>query len=159
MELIMNAYMNQYQQTQVTTAGPERILMLLYDGAIRFTGQARLAIKSGEPLAKRESISRALAIVSYLSDTLDHEAGWAGSDELDGLYGFIVNNLTQANLKDDLKALEVVEGLLQGLRDTWHEAIDKVNETKHKSSAAEKPTAASAEVGKPAEYRPLSLSL
>ncbi len=161
----MNAYMNQYQQTQVTTASPERILIMLYDGAIRFVGRARLAIEAGEKLVKRESISKAMAIVAYLSETLDHQAGWDGAEELDGLYGYMIRELTRANLKDDLKALEVVERLLTGLRDTWDEAIDLVFEQKSKATVTEKSAAASASPGKqadaelPSGYRPLSLSL
>jgi flagellar protein FliS len=161
----MNAYMNQYQQTQVTTASPERILILLYEGAIRFVVQAKEAIENGEKPRRREAISRAIAIVSYLSDTLDHQAGWSGSEELDGLYAYMVRELTLANLKEDVKALAGVEGLLQQLRETWVQAIDLVHEQKHKTTDAEKPAAApaaagkSAETGLPAGYRPLSLSL
>lgn len=153
----MNAYVNQYQQTQVTTASPERILIMLYDGAIRFLGQARNCIESGERLPKREALSRAIAIVSYLSDTLDHQAGWEHAEELDALYAFMVRELTKVNLTDDLKALEVVEGLLKELRATWAEAIDIVRE--QKCQATPHPFAAATEVGKPADYRPLSIAL
>ncbi|MEJ2199656.1 MAG: flagellar export chaperone FliS [Desulfuromonadaceae bacterium] len=156
----MNAYMNQYQQTQVTTASPERILIMLYEGAIRFTGRARLAIEDGDPACKRESISRAVAIVSYLSDTLDHNAGWDGSEELDGLYAFMIRELTQANLKNDVKALGMVEKLLSELRDTWLEAINKVHAEKHQEEKTPPAQTEKIEKGKlPANYRPLSLSL
>ena len=154
----MNAYVNQYQQTQVTTASPERILIMLYDGAIRFVGQARDAIEADDGLHKRESISKALAIVAYLAETLDHEAGWDASEELDGLYGFMTTELTKANLRDDLQALEVVEGLLQELRGTWAEAIEIVREQKSHATAAVDASVAAAEVGKPAGYRPISVS-
>jgi flagellar protein FliS len=115
-----------YQQTQITTATPEHLLLMLHDGAIRYVAQSRQAIEVGEAIPKRESVSRAMAIVSYLADTLDHEAGWDSSLDLDGLYGFMINELTKDNLKNDLQSLQVVEGLLQGLRGTWAEAIEIV---------------------------------
>jgi flagellar protein FliS len=155
----MNAYMHQYQQTQVTTASPEKILIMLYDGAIRLLGQARHGMEAGEPLKKRESISKAIAIIAYLSDTLDHEAGWEGSIELDGLYGFMVRELTRANLTDNLEAIVVVEGLLEGLRTSWAEAIQMIREQKAQATAGEAPAMAPPGVAKPAEYRPLAVSL
>lgn len=154
----MNAYVNQYQQTQVTTASPEKILIMLYDGAIRFLGQARNCIETGERLAKREAVSRAIAIVSYLSDTLDHQAGWDHAEELDALYAFMVKELTKVNLRDDIEALGVVEGLLRELRGTWAEAIEIVREQKSQATAMESSVAPATEAGKPAEYRPLSVS-
>lgn len=151
----MNAYVNQYQQTQVTTASPERILIMLYDGAIRFAGQARDAIEAGDGLYKREMISKVIAIVSYLADTLDHEAGWDGSEELDALYAFMVRELTRANLKNDLEALGSVEGLLQELRATWADAIEIIREQKCNATPMELPAAVSAE----GDHRRLSVAL
>jgi flagellar secretion chaperone FliS len=118
----MNAYMNQYQNNQVQTASPEKILIMLYDGAIRFTRQAMLAIDAGNKSVQGEKISRVIAIVSEFSNTLDHEIGGEIATELDALYTFMIRELTQANLKGDRKALETVDELLSGLRETWVEA-------------------------------------
>ncbi len=156
----MNAYMNQYQQTQVTTASPERILIMLYDGAIRFAGQAKVAMLSGERLAKLEAISKAIAIVSYLSETLDHDAGWEQAEKLDGLYAYMIRELTNANLKGEVKSLEVVEDLLKELRETWMEAIEIVHQEKNKATAGEEAAAATVHnAPSPEDYQPLSVSL
>ncbi|MBU1233410.1 MAG: flagellar export chaperone FliS, partial [Proteobacteria bacterium] len=69
-----------------------------------------------------ERISRAMAIVCEFSNTLDHEIGGEIAADLDALYSFMTRELTRANLKGDRKALETVEDLLSGLRDTWVEA-------------------------------------
>lgn len=118
----MNAYMNQYQNNQIQTASPEKILIMLYDGAIRFTRQAMLAMDAGDKAVQGEKISRVMAIVCEFSNTLDHEIGGEIATELDALYNFMTRELTRANLKGDRKALETVEDLLSGLRETWVEA-------------------------------------
>ncbi len=120
----MNPYMNQYKNNQIETASPEKILIMLYDGAIRFTRQAMQGIDSGDKTLQAEKISRAMAIICEFSNSLDHEIGGEIAADLDALYGFMTRELTRANLTGDRKALEVVEELLLGLRETWVEAAD-----------------------------------
>ncbi|MCD6525374.1 MAG: flagellar export chaperone FliS [Desulfuromonas sp.] len=119
----MNAYTQQYQQNQILTASPEQILIMLYDGAIRFTRQAMMGIESGNSVMKVEGISRAMAIITEFANTLDHEIGGEIAANLDGLYHFMIRELIQANLNSDMDKLKVVEGLLVELRQTWGEAI------------------------------------
>ncbi|SDZ76080.1 flagellar protein FliS [Desulfuromusa kysingii] len=120
----MNAYVNQYQNNQILSASPEQILIMLYDGAIRFCRQAQLAMEQENRKVQAEKISRAMAIVCEFSNTLNHEVGGDIAADLDGLYGFMSRELTRANLQNDRKALETVENLLTGLRETWVEAIE-----------------------------------
>ena len=81
----MTPVINPYQQTQITTASREQLLIMLYDGALHFLGQARQALEADQQLPKREAVSKAMSIIFYLADTLDHQAGWDHSEELDGL--------------------------------------------------------------------------
>lgn len=120
----MNAYTQQYQQNQILSASPEQILVMLYDGAIRFTRQAMIGIDDGRSSVKVEGISRAMAIITEFANTLDHEVGGEIAANLDGLYCFMIRELTQANLNDDIEKLKVVEGMLVDLRQTWVEAIE-----------------------------------
>lgn len=120
----MNAYARQYQRNQILNASPEQILVMLYDGAIRFCREAQQAMSAGDHKAQAEKISRAMAIVSEFSNTLDFEMGGEIATDLDALYGFMIRELTKANVKKDHKALETVEDLLSELRETWAEAIE-----------------------------------
>jgi flagellar secretion chaperone FliS len=147
----MTPYMsasNQYINTQVTTASPEQILIQLYGGAIRFVLQAQQALAAGERVRKLEGISRAMAIISELSNTLDHEIGGAIAENLDALYHFMIRELTQANLDNDAKKLKVVEELLTDLRETWIEAIEIARKEKQQADAPPEN-----------DYRPLSGAL
>lgn len=147
----MNAFYNQYQSNQVTTASPEQLLIMMYDGAIRFVRRAADAMANGERVPKLESISKAIGIISELANTLDHEVGGEIAENLDALYHFMIRELTQANLKNDAGKLAVVEDLLSGLRETWVQAIE-INR-QEKGAAPVKPAAV------PADYRPLAVAL
>ncbi len=120
----MNAYLNQYQSTQIDTASREQILIMLYDGAIRFTRQAISALEVGDRAGKIHGIRKAMAIVCEFRNTHDHKIGGEITANLDALYAFMIQSLTQANLKNDPEPLKVGDGLLSDLRATWKEAID-----------------------------------
>lgn len=147
----MNSYangFNKYMSTQVTTASPEQILIQLYGGAIRFVRQAQEALAAGERVRKLEGISRAMAIISELSNTLDHEIGGEIAENLDALYHFMIRELTQSNRDNDAKKLKVVEELLVDLRETWIEAIEIARNEKQQTNTASKD-----------DYRPMSVAL
>jgi len=127
----MNGYMNQYQNTNIQTASPEKILIMLYDGAIRFCRQAMTAMDNGNREVQNEKIVRTMAIVSEFATSLDHEIGGKIAEDLDALYMFMIRELTRANIEKDRKALETVDGLLSGLRDTWVEAAEIYSREKH----------------------------
>lgn len=118
----MNAYANQYQNNQILNATPERILIMLYDGAIRFCRQAMQAMDDGNKQVSSEKIGRAMAIICEFANTLNHEVGGDIAKDLDALYSFMTKELTRANLENTRKPIETVEDLLVGLRDTWVEA-------------------------------------
>jgi len=120
----MNAYMNQYQQNQIMTASQEQILLMLYDGAIRFTRQAIEASKVGDVTTKLGRISKAFAIITEFSNSLNHEIGGEIANDLDGLYHFMLRELGKARKDTTGEHLEVVEKLLVDLRQTWGEAVD-----------------------------------
>ncbi|PHR29412.1 MAG: flagellar export chaperone FliS [Desulfotalea sp.] len=120
----MNAYMNQYQQNQVLTASKEQILIMLYDGAIRFCRQALAANKDGNVAEKLGRISKVYAIITEFSNSLDHEIGGQISADLDGLYQFMIRELNQARKDTTGQHLENVEKLLVDLRITWGEAVE-----------------------------------
>ena len=120
----MNAYVNQYHNSQILNASPEQILIMLYDGAIRFCRQAKQAMSAGDKLVQAEKISRTMAIVSEFSNTLDRKVGGKIAEDLDALYDFMIRELTRAGRESDPAALETVDVLLSDLRQTWVEAVE-----------------------------------
>lgn len=115
----MNAYMNQYQTNQVLNASPEQILIMLYDGAIRFVRQAQMAISDGRQADKAKAISKAMAIVAEFSNTLDREVGGEIAADLSRLYDFVMRELSVANINNDAEKLDPVEKILLDLREAF----------------------------------------
>jgi flagellar protein FliS len=116
----------QYQNTQISTSNPEKILLMLYDGAIKFTRLAIDRLAKGDIAAKGLNISKAQAIVAELMNTLDHEAGGDMAARLEQLYIYLINEYVNANINNTAQPLENALGILSTLRDTWVEAAGMV---------------------------------
>lgn len=134
----MNGYVNQYKQNQIATASKEQILIMLYDGAIRFCSQAKTAIKENDMATKGKYIGKSMAIIAEFAGSLDHKIGGAIADDLDGLYTYMLKELSLANVNNDSGKIDIVTTLLKDLRETWLEAIAINNST----NAADTPAAA-----------------
>lgn len=119
----MNAYLNQYKNNQIFSASPEQIMIMLYDGAIRFLTQAMQGIEDGNIELKNHGIQKAMAIVMEFRNTLDHNIGGKIAADLDSLYDYMIREMIQANINLDRSKLEAVHTMLSDLRDTWKEAI------------------------------------
>ena len=120
----MNAYMNQYQNNSVMTASPEQILIMLYDGAIRFVRQARVAIEENRPADKSHAVGKTIAIITEFSNTLDHNIGGEIAADLSRLYDFMIRELAAVNAHGDRKKLDGVEQVLADLREGFAGAIE-----------------------------------
>lgn len=145
----MNMHSNDYLKNQIETASREQLLIMFYDGAIRFIGQARNAIAVNDISGRNYGINKASAIISELAATLDHKIGGKIAEDLDALYTYMINELNTGNIKNDDSRLEVVESLLSDLRKTWVEAIKIQRQESHGAPVdSPKPT-----------YQPLSVAM
>ena len=120
----MNNPYSQYQKTQVTTASREKVLLMLYEGAIRFTKHAQAAMKQKKIAEKGKFISKATAILSELMATLDFKAGGQLAVDLENLYVFMIDKLIEGNIKNDIECLVTVEKLLMTLYEAWKDVIE-----------------------------------
>jgi flagellar protein FliS len=114
----------QYQKTQVVTASREKILLMLYEGAIRFTKQARVAMVEKKIADKGKAISKATAILSELMATLDFKVGGQLAQDLENLYIFMIDKLIEANIHNKVECLDDVERLLNTLYSAWKDVIE-----------------------------------
>lgn len=108
-----------YYQTQIQSRSPLELVVMLYDGAIRFLQQTVDAMQRGDLVAKRESLSRATAIVTELHGMLDLEQGGEVAASLDSLYTYMMERLTTANQQRDPAPVAEVMRLMSGLREAW----------------------------------------
>jgi flagellar protein FliS len=128
------SYARAYQSQSILTASPGQLVLLLFDGALRFMHQARASFALPEDTPKRletinTSILRAQAILNELRANLNHEAGGEIATNLDRLYDYYLRRLFEANLRKQEAPLIEVEGLVRTLRDGWAEML-RSNEVK-----------------------------
>jgi flagellar protein FliS len=114
-----------YIQTQVSSRSPLELVVMLYEGLIRFTGEARAAIERRDLVAKRVAMSRALAVLSELQSTLNMTEGGDVSVSLDGLYTYMNGLLLEASMQNTIAPLEETLKLAATLRDAWTEIASR----------------------------------
>lgn len=119
-----NAY-QKYKTTAVTSASKEKILLMLYEGAIKFIKRAIKACEEKNIAERGLNIGRACDIIMELNNTLDHKVGGDISKNLEQLYIFITDQLTKANISGDSKHLFDALKILDTLNDAWVQAIEK----------------------------------
>jgi len=108
-----------YQQTAVTTQSKGRIIVMLYEGAIKFMKLAIKEIQAGNLEAKGKYISKARDIISELNNVLDVDAGGEIAFNLRRLYTFMDTRLSQANIKQDTEMIQDVITLMEELNQSW----------------------------------------
>lgn len=116
-----NAY-NVYKNNSVNYASKEQLLLMLIDGAVKFAKIGRQAILDKDVKKAHENIVKAENIFYELMVTLDVEKGGDWAKALMQVYDYIVSELTQANIRKDVKIMDEVIPLIEDIRDTWEQA-------------------------------------
>lgn len=119
-----------YKYTSIETASPERLLIMLYDGAIKFLNIGMNAINDKQVESSHKNILKAEAIIIELMSILDMDIGKEISVNLFNLYDFMYRHLVNANIKQDTKKIKEVIDILTDLRGAWAEAANIVNQMK-----------------------------
>jgi flagellar protein FliS len=122
-----------YKSTQIETASQEQILLMLYDGCIKYTRQAKKAMQEDDHKTSHNKLIQAQDIVTELMSTLDMEVGGEVAEELYQLYDFVLHNLIQANVDKDPERIDDVLPVLEELNDTWDEVINEKGMTVEKA--------------------------
>jgi flagellar protein FliS len=137
-----SAYAKVGLETGVVAASPHKLIVMLFEGAIAATNAAITHMKAGQFEQKAKSISHAIQIIEEgMRASLDKKAGGDIAANLDALYGYIVQRLLQANLRNQPELLEESLTLLSDLKSSW-DAI----------GATAQPAAAPAAVQRPMAY-------
>lgn len=112
-----------YTQSAVLSASPEQLVVMLYDGAIRFLNQAQLAMQQEKKEIARERLLRAEDIINELNNSLDVQSGGEIADSLRSLYLWMKRQIMQSLIQQDPEPLsECLQQLLE-LREAWSSAL------------------------------------
>ena len=126
-----------YRKTQILTAPPEKLQLMLYDGAVRFATQGREALQRRDYETSYGSLVRAQNIVLELICGLRPEANPALCNKMASLYSFVYRKLLDANVRHDVAAVDDALSILEILRDTWARLLEKLAEERSHGEEAE----------------------
>jgi flagellar protein FliS len=111
----------QYTESEVFSAGPVRLVILLYRAAIEATSGARQALGSGDIALRNRLVNKALAIVQELVGSLNHQAGGEVSRNLAELYDYVQRLLLAGHTQQVDPPLSEAESILRDLLTAWEE--------------------------------------
>ena len=132
----MNANVAQnYLRTKVLTATPEQLQLMLYDGALRFGEQARVALQEKRYEDSYKLISKVQKILTELSITLKHDVAPELCSKLAALYTFVYRKLIEANVDHELPAMDEALTILRYQRETWAMLLDQLGKSKAATAA------------------------
>jgi len=121
--------LNNYRQNQILFSTPAQTVLMLYEGAIRFLGQAiNKLIEKGNMGEKAKLVEKAVNIIDYLKSCLDKDNGGEVADNFDRIYEYMLIRLTEANLNNDKNKIEEVVKLFLPLAEAWADICRKQND-------------------------------
>ena len=119
-----NKYIKQYQANNITTATPEKLMIMLFDGAVQFLQKAKVAIDEKNLQERATNIESARKIIRELMRTIDLENGNDVSKSLFRLYNRMAMNLIKANVSKNVALIDEVITDLQNIRWGFQKAIE-----------------------------------
>ncbi len=119
-----NKYIKQYQANNITTATPEKLMIMLFDGAVQFLQKAKMAIEEKNLQERATNIESARKIIRELMRTIDLENGNDVSKSLFKLYNRMAMKLIKANVSRNLSLIDEVIEDLTNIRWGFQKAIE-----------------------------------
>lgn len=122
--MVSSRYHKEYKYNQISTSSQGKLILMMYEGAVKFTMMALKSMDEGDIAGKATYIRKTHDIVNELSVSLDLKKGGEVTARLETLYQFILRQLTLANIKPDRKALESILKVLEPLHEAWSQLFD-----------------------------------
>ncbi len=119
-----NKYIKQYQASNVNTATPEKLMIMMFDGALQFLQKAKAAIAEGNLKERSTNIDGARKIIRELMRTIDLENGNDVSKQLFKLYNRMAMNLIKANVQRNAALIDTVIEDISNIRWGFQKAIE-----------------------------------
>ena len=119
---------NIYKQNSVNMASSQQLLLMLLDGAVKYTKIARMAILNKDIAKAHKELVRVQDIFLELMITMDKNTKYM--EDLYNIYDFIKNELAKANIKKDITIIDNTLPLIEEIRDMWYEVDKKIKSGK-----------------------------
>jgi len=125
--MVPSRYHNEYKHNEISTSSQGKLILMMYEGAAKFTMMALKSMDEGDIAGKATYIRRTHDIVNELSVSLDLKKGGEVTARLETLYQFVLRQLTLANIKSDRAALESILKVLEPLQEAWSQLFDNAD--------------------------------
>ncbi len=119
-----NKYIKQYQANNITTATPEKLMIMLFDGAVQFLQKAKMAIDEKNLQERANNIESARKIIRELMRTIDLENGNNVAKSLFKLYNKMAMKLIKANVSRNQNLIDEVIEDLSNIRWGFQKAVE-----------------------------------
>ncbi len=129
----------EYLKNAVLTAAPEQLQLMLYDGAIRFAARGLEAIAAKDREAAFVALERAQLIVLEMSNGIRREVNPAVADRVSAIYSYIYRRLVDANVGQDVQAVEDALRILRYERETWLLLVEKLQKEAPRAAGVAEP--------------------
>lgn len=128
---------DRYKEARVTTAHPGEVVVMLYDGALRFTREARAALLAGDAATAGRTLTRSMDIVAYLQATLKADEAPELTSHLDHVYTTWTLTMVRSNARRDASLLDPVLRQMAELRESWQKAHESLESAKKDEPTAQ----------------------
>lgn len=119
--MVQNQGYAAYQNSKIMTASPAELTLMLYEGAIKFSNIAIMAIEKKDMDKAHANIMKTQRIIQEFQATLDHK--YPVAKDFEAVYNYLMIRLREANVKKDTEILEEVLKHFRTMRDTWKEVM------------------------------------
>lgn len=115
-----------YVGAKAVTSSKEELVLMLFDGAVKFCNMARMALERNELDKVNTNISKVKDIILEFRNNLDFQ--YEVAKDFDKMYAYIYDTLTKANVKKDMELLNEALNRIKTMRETWIEVMEKNKE-------------------------------
>jgi flagellar protein FliS len=117
---------NRYKKNRTSTAQPGDLVVMLYEGMLRFSSEARQGLVDKDPKTAGYAFTRALDIIAHLQDTLHLDVAPEFGKALDTTYTLWTKLLVESNIQRNIEKLDIVREQMTGLKDAWKNANEEL---------------------------------
>ncbi|MCH1931886.1 flagellar export chaperone FliS [Shewanella sp. A25] len=115
----MQSYRKVSVDSDLAVASPHRIIQMLFAGALERLAQAKCAIEQGNVAQRGVLMGKAIGIVSGLNDSLNMDTEGDVANNLTRLYDFMLRRMSEANINNDVQAIDEVVAILKTIKEGW----------------------------------------
>lgn len=122
---MVNTALHTYAQNSMRVESSEKLIEMLYEGILRFCGQAKKSVENNDVEKRVYWINRVNDIFFELLNSLDVKSGGQVAEYLQGLYSYQIQLMTKANVENTYEPIDTVINVVRGLLEAWREEVAK----------------------------------